>query len=57
MLDNQDEPLLDAGEMNHLSRRIMNRILKLFEVQGLLMGQTNFRDGTLVSREREIDGA
>ena len=57
MLDNREEPLLDAGEMNHPSRRIMNRILKLFEVQGLLMGQTNFRDGTLVSREREIDGA
>ena len=32
MLDNRDEPLLDAGEMNHPSRRIMNRILKLFEV-------------------------
>ena len=57
MLDNRDEPVLDAGEMNHPSRRIMNRILKLFEVQGLIMGQTNFRDGTLVSREREIDGA
>ena len=56
MLDNREEPLLDAGEMNHPSRRIMNRILKLFEVQGLIMGQTNFRDGTLVSRERNRRG-
>ena len=56
MLDNRDEPLLDAGEMNHPSRRIMNRILKLFEVQRLIMGQTNFRDGTLVSRERNRRG-
>ena len=57
MLDNREEPLLDAGGMNHPSRRLMNMALKRFRIRALLMGQTNFRDGTLVSREREIDGA
>ena len=56
MLDNRDEPLLDAGEMNHPSRRIMKRALKSFRIRELLMGKTNFRDGTLVSRERNRRG-
>ena len=53
MLDNRDEPLLDAGEMNHPSRRIMNMALKRCRIRELLMTHTNFRDGTLVSAERK----
>ena len=53
MIDNRDEPLLGAGEMNHPSRRIMNMALKRFKIRELLMRQTNFRDGTLVSGERK----
>ena len=56
MLDNREEPLLDAGGMNHPSRRLMNMALKRFRIRALLMGQTNFRDGTLVSRERNRRG-